>query len=53
MVQNKHQRMAFAEWAQNNEVSFKSVCFSDEAHFHLDGVVNKQNVRFWGQRIHV
>jgi hypothetical protein len=20
---------------------------SDEAHFHLDGVVNTQNVRFW------
>jgi hypothetical protein len=39
-VRNKHQRMAFAEWAQNN------VWFSDEAHFHSDGVVNKQNVRF-------
>jgi hypothetical protein len=38
-VQNKHQRMAFAEWAQNNETSFNHVWFSDEAH--------KQNVRFW------
>jgi hypothetical protein len=37
-VQNKHQSMALAEWAQNN------VWFSDEAHFHMDGVVNKQNV---------
>jgi hypothetical protein len=37
--------MACSEWAQNNEVSFNSVSFSDEG--HLDGVVNKQNVRFW------
>jgi hypothetical protein len=46
-VQNEHQRMAFAEWARNNEASFNNVWFSDEAHFHLDGVVNKHNVRFW------
>jgi hypothetical protein len=39
--------MAFAEWAQNNEVSFNNVWFSDKAHFHLDGVVNKQTVQFW------
>jgi hypothetical protein len=39
--------MAFAEWAQNNEVMFNNVCSSDEAHFHLDSVVNKQNVGFW------
>jgi hypothetical protein len=39
--------MAFAEWAQNNEVSFNNVWFSDEAHFHLDGVVYEQNVRIW------
>jgi phage terminase large subunit-like protein len=38
-VQNKHQRMAFAEWGHNNEASFNNVWFSDEAHFHLDGVV--------------
>jgi hypothetical protein len=39
--------MAFAEWAQNNEVSFNNVWFSDKAHFHEDDVVNKQSVRFW------
>jgi hypothetical protein len=44
-VQNKHQRMAFAEWAQNTEVSFNNVWFSNEAHFHFDdGVVDKQNM---------
>jgi hypothetical protein len=43
-VQNKHQRMTFA---QNNEVSLNNVWFSDEAHFHLNGVANKQNVWFW------
>jgi hypothetical protein len=46
MIQNKHQRMAFTEWAQDDEVLFYNVWFSDEAHFHLDVVVNKQNVRF-------
>jgi hypothetical protein len=39
--------MTFAEWAQNNEVTFNNVWFSDEAYFHWDGVVNKQNVRLW------
>jgi hypothetical protein len=39
-VQNKHQTMTFAEWA-NNEVSFNNVWFSDEAHFHVDGEVQE------------
>jgi hypothetical protein len=46
-VPNKYQRMAFAEWSQNNVVSFNNVWFSNTAHFHLDGVVNKQNAWFW------
>jgi hypothetical protein len=45
-VPNKHQRVAFAEWDQNNEVLFNNVWFSFEAHFHLDRVVNKQNLYF-------
>jgi hypothetical protein len=45
--QNKQQRVAFAEWPGNNEVFFSNVWFSDEAHFHLDGVVNKRNMQFW------
>jgi hypothetical protein len=48
-VRKKHQRMAFAEWAQNNEVLFNSVWFSDEAHIHQDGMVNKRIV-FLGVR---
>jgi hypothetical protein len=32
---------------RSNEVSFNNVWFSDEAHFHLDGMVNKQIVHFW------
>jgi hypothetical protein len=40
-VYKKHQTMAFAEWAHNKEVSFNNIWFSDEAHYHLDGVVNK------------
>jgi hypothetical protein len=43
-VQNKHQRMAFAECPQNN------VWFPDEAHFQLDDLVNKQNVQFWASQ---
>jgi hypothetical protein len=46
-VQNKHQRMTFAEWAQNNEVSFNDIWFSDETLFQLDDVIKKQNVQFW------
>jgi hypothetical protein len=42
--QNKHQRMAFDYWRQNNEALFNNVWFSDEAHFHLDGMVNKQKM---------
>jgi hypothetical protein len=37
--------MAFVACAQNNKILFNSAWFSDEAHFRLDDVVNKQNVR--------
>ncbi|GFV35601.1 uncharacterized protein TNCV_3473721 [Trichonephila clavipes] len=41
----------FAEWAQN-EIAVvpdfhKRILFSDEAHFWLNGYVNKQNCRIW------
>jgi len=28
-----------------------TLIMSDEAHFHLDGYVNKQNCRFWAARV--
>jgi hypothetical protein len=49
-VQIKHHRKAFAEWAQNNKVSFSSVWFADDAHFHLNGMVNKKKYAIWGVR---
>jgi transposase len=46
------ERAAFAEWIQSclaNDTQFcEKIIFSDEAHFHLGGYVNKQNCRIWG-----
>ncbi|GFX73699.1 hypothetical protein TNCV_4290151 [Trichonephila clavipes] len=50
--QNDHQaRRRFVEWDQN-EIAvvpdfLKRTLFSDEAHFWLNGYVNKQNCRIW------
>ncbi|GFX67681.1 putative DD41D transposase [Trichonephila clavipes] len=50
--QNDHQaRRRFVEWAQN-EIAVvpdfhKQILFSDEAHFWLNGYVNKQSCRIW------
>jgi hypothetical protein len=52
-ARNKHQRMALAEWAQNDEVSCNTVWFSDEAHFHLDVWLLNKMSDFGRQRIHV
>ncbi|GFX37657.1 uncharacterized protein TNCV_1260941 [Trichonephila clavipes] len=52
--QNDHQaRRRFVEWAQN-EIAVvpdlhKRILFSDEAHFWLNGYVNKQNIRIWNE----
>ncbi|GFW83428.1 uncharacterized protein TNCV_2545261 [Trichonephila clavipes] len=52
--QNDHQaRRRFVEWAQN-EIAVvpdfhKRILFSDEAHFRLNGYVNKQNCRIWSE----
>ncbi|GFS97335.1 uncharacterized protein TNCV_1824921 [Trichonephila clavipes] len=51
---NDHQaRRRFVEWAQN-EIAVvpdfhKRILFSDEAHFWLNGYVNKQNCRIWSK----
>ncbi|GFT35410.1 putative DD41D transposase [Trichonephila clavipes] len=46
-------RRRFVEWAQN-EIAVvpdfhKQILFSDEAHFWLNGYVNKQNCRIWSE----
>ncbi|GFX88431.1 uncharacterized protein TNCV_2278991 [Trichonephila clavipes] len=52
--QNGHQaRRRLVEWAQN-EIAVapdfhKRILFSDEAHFWLNGYVNKQNCRIWSE----
>ncbi|GFV47991.1 transposable element Tc3 transposase [Trichonephila clavipes] len=50
-----HARCGFVEWAQN-EIAVvpdfhKRILFSDEAHFWLNGYVNKQNCRMWSEAI--
>ncbi|GFV65089.1 DUF4817 domain-containing protein [Trichonephila clavipes] len=46
-------RRRFVEWAQNEIVVVpdfhKRILFSDEAHFWLNGYVNKQNCRIWSE----
>jgi len=34
-------------WMDENENFIQNVWMSDEAYFHLDGFVNKQNGRYW------
>ncbi|GFW53960.1 hypothetical protein TNCV_1086771 [Trichonephila clavipes] len=52
--QNDHQaRRRFVEWAQN-EIAVvpdfhKRILFRNEAHFWLNGYVNKQNCRIWSE----
>ncbi|GFV18898.1 putative DD41D transposase [Trichonephila clavipes] len=46
-------RRRFVEWAEN-EIAVvpdfhKRILFSDEAHFFLNGYVNKQNCRIWSE----
>ncbi|GFY08054.1 putative transposable element [Trichonephila clavipes] len=49
----KKARLRFVEWAQNENAVVpdfhKRILFSDEAHFWLNGYVNKQNCRIWSE----
>ncbi|GFV70230.1 hypothetical protein TNCV_843491 [Trichonephila clavipes] len=52
--QNDHQaRRRFVAWALNEMAVVpdfhKRILFSDEAHFWLNGYVNKQNCRIWSE----
>ena len=44
-------RQNFSNWAlaklEENEEFHRKIIFSDEAHFWLNGFVNKQNIRYW------
>jgi len=44
-------RFRFDQWAEQRLVEdehfYRKIIFSDEAHFHLGGYVNKQNCRIW------
>ena len=49
---DRQSRLDMCEWF-NKQIQHKphwinNVWFSDEAHFHLNGVVNRQNFRYWG-----
>ena len=47
------QRRIFVEWAlgklAEDPLFNRKIVFSDEAHFWLNGYVNKQNCRFWSE----
>lgn len=40
-------RRAFVKTMLERFRSFNNILFSDEAHFHINGHVNKQNCRYW------
>ena len=39
---DKERRLQFALWAIEEEAVLHNTCFTDEAYFHLNGVVNNQ-----------
>ena len=51
MAIDKEQRLQFALWAMEEEAVLHNTWFKDEAYFHLNDVVNKQNFRFWAKEL--
>ena len=49
---DKRARIVFCNWVseqiEQEPLFLSNIWSSDEAHFHLSGHVNKQNMRFWG-----
>lgn len=45
--QDAGQRLQFVNQVTARFATFNNILFSDEAHFHLNGHVNKQNCRYW------
>jgi hypothetical protein len=41
-------RLTFAQWIRENDIIVNDIWFSDEAHFYLNGIVNKRNSSYWG-----
>ena len=41
-------RIEFARWMKDHLEIVDKMLFSDESHFYLNNIVNKQNCRFWG-----
>jgi len=37
----------FLQFVQQYPATLDYLCFNDEAHFHLDGFMNKHNMKFW------
>jgi len=55
-VNDYRQRRVFADWVleqlEVNPNFVKQIIFSDEAHFWMNGYVNKQNCRIWDDTNH-
>lgn len=45
--QDRAHRLQFANDMLEKFTNFNNIFFSDEAHFHLNGHVNRQNCRYW------